>query len=264
MRRGLLAKPGAAAYVAAKQTEPRGVSTPLKLAIWDIDGTIVDSRQVIQTAMDRAFRRAGLGGIEYDRTRTIVGMEWTQAGDRVAPPDYSAEKAVQLATYYKEAFVAHRAEAGFQEPLYEGARETIERLADEGWLMGVATGKARRGLDIVFGHHDLHRYFDTLQTVDGGAGKPHPRMVLDAMRETGTDAFQAVMIGDTRFDMEMGRNAGVHTLGVSWGFHTPEEIEAGGAHSIHHDFAALDAELDAFAARVGSGEAAGRITGDEA
>ena len=259
MRRGLLAKPGAAAYVAAKQKEPRGVSTPLKLAIWDVDGTIVDSRQVIQKAMDRAFRRAGLGGIEYDRTRTIVGLELTEAVTRLAPPDYSAVQAVQLATFYKEAFVEQRAEAGFSEPLYDGVRDTIERLVDAGWLMGVATGKARRGLDIVFEHHGLHRYFDTLQTVDGGAGKPHPRMVLDAMRETGTDTFQTVMIGDTRFDMEMGRNAGVHTLGVGWGFHTADEIAEGGADSIHHDFAGLDAALDRFAAAVDS--AAGQETG---
>jgi phosphoglycolate phosphatase len=232
------------------RSEPVGVTTPLKLAIWDVDGTIVDSRQVIQKAMDRAFKRAGLGGIDYDRTRTIVGLELGEAVARLAPPDYPAEKAVQLATFYKEAFVEQRAEPGFEEPLYDGVRDTIERLVEQGWLMGVATGKARRGLDIVFDHHDLHRYFDTFQTVDGGAGKPHPRMVLDAMRETGTDAFQAVMIGDTKFDMEMGRNAGVHTLGVSWGFHTLDEIAEGGAHSIHHDFAELDAALDAFAAQV--------------
>lgn len=223
---------------------------PLKLAIWDIDGTIVDSRQVIQRAMNRAFERAGLGGIAYERTRSIVGLELTEAVGRLAPPDLSAERVNQLATYYKEAFVEHRAETGFSEPLYEGARETIERLADESWLLGVATGKARRGLDIVFQHHDLHRFFDTLQTVDGGAGKPHPRMVIDAMKETGVDAHQAVIIGDTRFDMEMGRNAGIHTLGVSWGFHTADEVAEGGAHAVHHDFDALNRALDGFGASV--------------
>ena len=208
------------------------MDTPLKLAIWDIDGTIVDSRVVIQNAMDTAFRRAGLGGIEYDRTRTIVGLELTEAVGRLAPPDYPAERVIQLAAWYKQAFVEQRAEKGFDEPLYPGARETIERMAGEGWLMGVATGKARRGLDIVFEHHGLHRFFDTFQTVDHGPGKPHPRMVLDALKETGTDIHQAVMIGDTRFDMEMGRAAGVHSLGVSWGFHTIDEIRAGGAHAF--------------------------------
>lgn len=226
------------------------MSTDLKLAIWDVDGTIVDSRQVIQQAMDRAFQRAGLGGIDYDRTRTIVGLELTEAVRRLAPEDYPELRVGQLATYYKEAFVEQRQEPGFYEPLYEGARETIERLADEGWLLGVATGKARRGLDRVFEDHDLHRFFDTFQTVDHGPGKPHPRMVLDALKETGADAHQAVMIGDTSFDITMGRNAGVHTLGVSWGFHRVDEIEAAEAHEIHHDFTALNAALDAFAARV--------------
>ena len=222
------------------------MTTELKLAIWDIDGTLVDSRQVIQKAMDRAFRRAGLGGIDYDRTRTIVGLELGEAIARLAPEDYPLDRVAQLGNFYKEAFVEQRAEPGFEEPLYQGARETVERLADEGWLLAVATGKARRGLDIVFDHHGLHRYFDSFQTVDGGPGKPHPRMVLDALKETGADVHQAVMIGDTRFDMEMGRNAGVHTLGVSWGFHTPDEIAEGGAHAIHHDFDALNAALDAF------------------
>lgn len=222
----------------------------LKLAIWDIDGTIVDSRKIIQRAMDRAFHRAGLGGIDYDRTRTIVGLELNEAVARLAPEDYPVDRLPQLSTFYKEAFVEQRNEPGFEEPLYDGARETIERLADAGWLMGVATGKARRGLDIVFNHHGLHRYFDTFQTVDGGAGKPHPRMVLDAMKETGIDPHQAVMIGDTRFDIEMGRNARVHTLGVSWGFHTTDEIEDAGAHEVHHDFDTLNAALDAFGARV--------------
>ncbi len=226
------------------------MSAPLKLAIWDVDGTLIDSRRIIQRAMNRAFERAGLGGIDYERTRTIVGLELTEAVLRLAPPDYPAERIPQLATFYKEAFVEQRAEPGFEEPLYAGALETIKRLEDEGWLQGVATGKSRRGLDLVFDHHDLHRFFVTLQTVDHGPGKPHPRMVLEAMGEAGVAAHQTVMVGDTRFDMEMGRNAGVHTLGVSWGFHTPDEIHAGGAHDLHHDFETLNQALDAFGARV--------------
>lgn len=222
----------------------------LKLAIWDIDGTLVDSRVVIQEAMERAFKRAGLGSIAYERTRTIVGLELTEAVLRLAPVDYPAERVPELARFYKEAFVEMRGEASFSEPLYDGARDMLEKLRDEGWLLGVATGKPRRGLDAVFDHHGLHRYFDTFQTADHGPGKPHPRMVLDAIKETGTEAARAVMIGDTGFDMAMGRNAGVHTLGVSWGFHTADEISDGGAHELHHDFETLGQALDAFAARA--------------
>ncbi|XBQ15240.1 MAG: HAD-IA family hydrolase [Oceanicaulis sp.] len=218
----------------------------LKLAVFDVDGTLVDSRKVIAEAMDRAFRRAGLGGIAYDRTRTIVGLELTEAVGRLAPEDYGAQRTAELAMFYKQAFVEMRSETGFHEPLYDGARETVERLADAGWLLAVATGKARRGLDIVFTHHGLHRYFQSFQTVDGGPGKPHPRMIEDALAETGARAEDTVMIGDTSWDMKMARNAKVHAAGVSWGFHTPDEILEGGAHDVHHAFDDLNAALDAF------------------
>lgn len=218
----------------------------LKFAVFDVDGTLVDSRQVITEAMSRAFRRAGLGEIGYERTRTIVGLELTEAVQHLAPADYPAARTAELANYYKQAFVEMRTEDGFSEPLYEGARDTVERLADEGWLLGVATGKSRRGLDIVFEHHGLHRYFQTLQTVDHGAGKPDPRMVIDAMAETGMRPEQTVVIGDTSWDMRMARNARVGAYGVTWGFHTPDEIAEGGAHAVHHQFDALNAALDAF------------------
>ena len=228
---------------------------PLLLAIFDVDGTLVDSRQVIHRAMSRAFKRAGLGDIAYERTRTIVGLELSEAIARLAPPDYPASRVMQLVAFYKQAFVEQRSEPGFEEPLYAGARETVERLADAGWLLGVATGKARRGLDIVFSHHGLHRYFQTLQTVDRGPGKPHPRMVLDALGETGVRAEHAVMIGDTSFDMAMARAAKVRAKGVGWGFHTPEEVQAGGADELHHDFDSLNRALDGFAERA-KGDAA--------
>ncbi len=226
----------------------------LKLAVFDVDGTLVDSRQVITEAMSRAFRRAGLGEIGYDRTRTIVGLELTEAVLRLAPADYPAERIPELATFYKQAFVEMRSEPEFSEPLYEGARETVERLADEGWLLGVATGKARRGLDIVFDHHDLHKYFQTLQTVDHGVGKPAPRMVLDAMAETGVRPEETVVIGDTSWDMTMARNARAGAYGVTWGFHTPEEIVQGGAHGVHDAFDKLNAALDAFEPGAHSGD----------
>lgn len=228
----------------------------LKLAVFDIDGTLVDSRQVITEAMRRAFKRAGLPEIGYERTRTIVGLHLDEAVARLAPEDYPAERLPELANFYRNAFVEMRAEDGFSEPLYQGARETVERLADEGWLLGVATGKARRGLDIVFEHHGLHKYFQTFQTVDHGPGKPHPRMVLDAMGETGARPEETVMIGDTSWDMLMARAANAHALGVSWGFHTPDEIEEGGAHAVHHAFDALNAWLDAFEPGRARGETA--------
>lgn len=218
----------------------------LKLAVFDVDGTLIDSREIIHRAMDRAFMRAGLGEMPYDRVRTIVGLELSEAIARLAPPDIGGERLMLLCNYYKEAFVEQRADPAFEEPLYEGALDTLVRLSDEGWLLGVATGKARRGLDIVFGHHGLHRYFQTLQTVDHGIGKPHPRMVLDAMAETGVRPEETVVIGDTSFDMLMARSAGTRAYGVSWGFHTADEIASGGAHEIHDSYDTLNTALSRF------------------
>lgn len=216
----------------------------LKLAVFDVDGTLIDSRQMILAAMERAWEQAGLGAIGYEDVRQIVGLELTEAVLRLAPSDYPAERIPHLATLYKQAFVELRAEEGFNEPLYEGARETVERLADAGWLLAVATGKSIRGLNIVFEHHDLHRYFQTLRTVDHGPGKPNPFMIEDAMKELGARPEETLMIGDTSFDMAMARAANVTAHGVSWGFHTVDEIQAGGAHHIHHDFDSLNTALD--------------------
>jgi len=115
----------------------------------------------------------------------------------------------------------------------------LSRLEARGWTLGVATGKGRRGLLAVLERHGLAGRFATLQTGDVGPGKPHPAMLERALAETGIDAAQAVMIGDTSFDMLMARSAGVRGFGVSWGYHAPEELEAAGAVALASDFAHL-------------------------
>ena len=96
-------------------------------------------------------------------------------------------------------------------------------------LLGIATGKARRGLLTTLERHGLSNRFITLQTVDSNPGKPHPAMLLRAMAETGVDPSATVVVGDTVYDMEMARRAGVRAVGVAWGYHTPDELEATGA-----------------------------------
>jgi phosphoglycolate phosphatase len=176
-----------------------------RLAVFDLDGTLVDSRRSIGEAMAQAFAALGLPSPSYDETRRIVGMSLEPAL-QVLAPQLDPARWPELGVAYKNAFVRNR-EAGIREPLYDGARETLERMREEGWLMGIATGKARRGIDHVLTAHE-----------------------------------HTVMIGDTTFDMEMARNAGAYALGVSWGFHTADEI-AGHAHEIAHDFPALNTML---------------------
>ena len=119
----------------------------LKLAIWDMDGTIVDSREVIQTAMVRAFDKVGLTPPSYDQTRKVVGLGLQEACEILAP---EGADIATLTESYREAFVQRRAEADFKEPRYQGAIETLERLANENWLIAMATGKSHRGIAAVF------------------------------------------------------------------------------------------------------------------
>ena len=127
-------------------------------------------------------------------------------------------------------------------PLYPHARETLEALdADPGIVMGVATGKSRRGLDKLMEAHGLGRFFATTQVSDNHPSKPHPSMVRAALAQTGVAADDAVMIGDTRFDIEMAHAAGIAAIGVSWGYHQRKDLR--GAKDIIDDFTDLPASL---------------------
>ena len=130
-------------------------------------------------------------------------------------------------------------------PLYPGARAVLEALAARGGVaLGVATGKSRRGLRHVFDAHDLHGFFVTRQTADDHPSKPHPSMIHAALAEAGVQAADAVMVGDTSFDIDMGRAAGVRTVGVRWGYHPAPALAH--ADALIDDFGALPGVLDRF------------------
>ncbi len=127
--------------------------------------------------------------------------------------------------------------------MFAEAKETLQRLnARDELLLGVATGKSRRGLVRMMGVHALEGLFVTTQVADDHPSKPHPSMVEQALYETGVKAKNAVIVGDTSFDMEMGRNAGIGTIGVQWGYHSDAALVPFTDHLIP-DFKALDAAL---------------------
>ena len=219
----------------------------LRLVVWDLDGTLIDSRNVIQDAMTRAFTEMGLTPPEYDRTRQIVGLGLEDGCRLLAPEGYPDHDVMRLAEAYKNAFVFNRSQPDFHEPLYEGGVELVEALADQNCLLAVATGKSRRGVDVVFERHGLGKYFDTIWCADDGPGKPHPFMVLEAMNAVGAEPDQTVMVGDAIHDIHMGRSAGVVTHGVTWGFGHHPELEAAGAHHLHTTMEELSGALTEFA-----------------
>lgn len=209
-----------------------------KLAIFDVDGTLVDSQAHILGAMAHAFAAIGQPCPPREAVLGIVGLSLPEAMARLAPEEDGAA----LVAAYKDSFGTLRAER--DSPLYPGAREALHRLAARGVVLGIATGKSRRGLTHVLGAHGLAGLFATTQVADDHPSKPHPSMLLSALAETGIGAREAVMIGDTSFDMEMGRAAGMRRLGVSWGYHPVEALTA--AEVVIDGFAALDAALAEF------------------
>jgi len=159
----------------------------LRLAIWDMDGTIVDSRAIIQDAMVCAFEACDLAPPAYDATRHVVGLGLGEACARLAPAEIEPARLERLVNAYRAAFIARRAQPDFEAPLYPGAVETLQRLTGAGWLMGVATGKARRGVEALFEAHPLRDYFDTVWCADDGLpcqsepvhGRTHARSVYE-------------------------------------------------------------------------------------
>ncbi|MHC0054290.1 HAD-IA family hydrolase [Actibacterium sp. D379-3] len=190
----------------------------LRLVIFDVDGTLIDSQAHIKAAMAAAFEVGGLICPPSAAVLAIVGLSLPIAIRRLAP-DLDDAQADRMVAAYKEAFQDLRL-ADMPSPLYPGALAVLEELAaQDDLLMGVATGKSRRGLDHVLAAQGLKRFFVTEQVADHHPSKPHPSMLHAALAETGVAPGDAVMIGDTSFDMEMGRAAGMGTVGVSWGYH---------------------------------------------
>jgi len=218
----------------------------MRLVIFDVDGTLIDSQNFIVAAMDRAFAQVGLPAPVREQTLGIVGLSLPQAM-MALKPEAAPDMVDALVHHYKESFVELRRPTGGEAhaPFYPGARDTIERLDAAGWLLSIATGKARRGLDHMLDSHGLRRFFVGTQTADDAPSKPHPGMVLNCLAATGVDARRAVMVGDTEFDIAMARAAGARAVGVAWGYHARERLLDAGAEVIVDDFAALDGALSA-------------------
>jgi phosphoglycolate phosphatase len=206
-----------------------------KLVIFDCDGTIVDSQHMIVAAMELAFAEAGLAAPERHDVLSVVGLSLPQAVQQLIP-SHEPRIVARIADTYKNAFSGLRQMPEHHDPVYPGMSEAIDALAGRpDVVLGIATGKSRRGVAQMLEREGWHGRFVTIQTADTHPSKPHPSMILTAMTEAGAEPDGTVMIGDTTFDMHMARAADVGALGVAWGYHPVAALAAAGAHAVAAD-----------------------------
>jgi phosphoglycolate phosphatase len=202
------------------------VIQPKRLIVFDVDGTLVDSQNDIVRSMTLSFEALGLDAPDRSRIVGIIGLSLEIAVAQLAP-DLSSKMYDALVEGYKSAYTSLRAQNGstLSSPLYPNAHRVLQGLHDTPqYLLGVATGKSRRGLDVLLHEHDLADFFVTLQTADTHPSKPHPAMLQAALADAGIEAQNAVMIGDTQFDLEMAQAAGLYSIGVIWGYHVSSRL----------------------------------------
>jgi phosphoglycolate phosphatase len=217
---------------------------PLKFIVFDCDGTLVDSQHIIVAAMTRAYAAHGLPTPARDILLSVVGLSIVEAFTKLGN-GASGFPASELAEQYRLASRAIRESGQEIEPLFPGAAEAIAELAcRDDVVLGVATGKSQRGARLVLGHHGLLDHFITIKTADDAPSKPHPGMVLAAMREAGAAPENTIVVGDTVYDIAMARAAGAAGVGVTWGYHPGTALEDAGAVAVIDRFANLAPTLD--------------------
>lgn len=190
------------------------------LIIFDWDGTLMDSEAKIVRCFEAACEDVGVASPGVEAIRAIIGLGLREAVDKLLPGETN-EVADRVTEAYRDHFLVQD-----KTPMefFPGVLDGLGQLEAHGYLLAVATGKARRGLKKLLDEWQLHDRFVATRCSDEAYSKPHPKMLEDILNMTGVDASRAIMIGDTTFDMEMARNAGVAGLAVSYGVHSVVEL----------------------------------------
>jgi len=182
------------------------------LIVWDWDGTIADSTGIITNALLKAADQVGLPSLTAEKARSIIGLGLRESIQALYG-DISADKTKALTAQYTSNYYAGEAKIH----LFEGVAETIIELNKRGFKLAVATGKGRRGLNLALEHCSLGKYFHATRTVDECFSKPHPQMLDELMDMQVALPERTLMIGDTSYDLQMAVNAGVSSIGVTYG-----------------------------------------------
>ncbi|MGB5540944.1 MAG: HAD-IA family hydrolase [Gammaproteobacteria bacterium] len=190
----------------------------IQFIVFDWDGTLMDSEVQIVSCLHGAIADLGLPPMSDNTVKNVIGLGLREAVDALVPGRDDRFRQAFVEAYRRHWFASDGSS------LFAGAREMLDRLREQEFLLGVATGKARRGLIRVLEQTGLTEYFDATRCADETASKPHPRMLLELMDELGMAARQTLMVGDTEYDMEMATNAGAGKVAVRSGVHSEERL----------------------------------------
>ncbi|QUS54462.1 HAD-IA family hydrolase [Pseudovibrio brasiliensis] len=209
------------------------------LIVFDCDGTLADSQDNIMIGFTAAYRSVDLPLPSRDEILETVGLTLHVAFEKLLGRK-DPELIDRMVKGYQQVVWEMRSKGRDYDPLYEGAIEALKELEGrEDVLLGIATGKHSRGMKHLISLHELEGVFTTMQTADVAPSKPNPGMIFQAMSETGVDLENTIMIGDTTFDMQMARNAGVKSVGVTWGYHSADDVKSAGATYVIDHFKEL-------------------------
>jgi phosphoglycolate phosphatase len=192
-----------------------------RLLVFDWDGTLADSASIIVRAIQQACRDLELPVPSDTQARYVIGLGLHDAIRHVAP-DLHEDDYGKYSARYREHYMAR----DFDIPLFPGVPEMLEELAARGYLLGLATGKSRAGLDHSLARAGLQPRFDATRCADEGFPKPHPDMLLTLMHQLAAEPHETLMIGDTTHDLELAKNAKTAAVAVTYGAHTSAELDA--------------------------------------
>ncbi|MCU7905425.1 MAG: HAD-IA family hydrolase [Candidatus Thiodiazotropha sp. (ex Epidulcina cf. delphinae)] len=220
-----------------------------KLLVFDWDGTLMDSEAHIVACVEAAVRDLELPLPSREAISNIIGLGLREAVNTLFPED-DDHLHLDIAARYRTHFFSAGASPS---QLFEGAREVVDELSQQGYMLAVATGKGRKGLDYALQTTGLGDYFQLTRCAEETSSKPNPEMLQQILEETGVAQDRALMIGDTEYDLEMAVNAGMPALGVTYGVHAHERLLK------HHPLACLDriTEIPAWLGRCSDGMASG-------
>jgi phosphoglycolate phosphatase len=209
----------------------------VKLVIFDFDGTLVDSRKLIIESNRVVFGQFGFAVPSEDESLSLVGISLEIVLQQLAGPDAPVAKMVAT---YQRLLPQLRADTAYAEVPFDGADDLLAELAEHNDVrLGIATGHVSQTIVPALERFGWQNHFCTVQTADKAPSKPHPGMVLQALSEANVTAGDAIMIGDTAFDIEMARVAGVRGVAVSWGYHRPDRLHRAGAARVVNDMSEL-------------------------